>query len=147
VSRTRRTLLKTLVGAGAAVGAGYGGSFAASRRGRVVVRHVSGRRVDGDEARIVDVYHEELNRDGTADRRVHDDYRGRFDDRGAVSVGLHRDLHDRFAPVRYYLGHDCSGCSTPAVSRREFNDARLGEPIRLLYRGDRATVVPEPPTA
>jgi hypothetical protein len=143
VFRSRRTLLKTVAAAGATVGLGYGGSFAASRSGRVLARHVSGRLVDDAGARILDVYHAELNRDGTVDRRVHDDYRGRID-QGTVPTALHRDLSDRFAAVRYYLGHDCPGCSTPAVSRREFNAATLGESVRLVYHGDRATVVPGP---
>ena len=144
MSRSRRTLLKTVAGVGATVGLGYGGSFAASRRGRVVVRHVSGHLVDDGTLRIVDVYHEELNRDGTADRRVHDAYRGRLDE-GTVPIALHRDLSDRFAAVRYYLGHHCRGCSIPAVSRREFNAATLGESVRLVYHGTGATVVPAPP--
>ena len=114
VSRSRRALLKIVAGAGATVGVGYGGSVAASRRGRIVVRHVSGRLVDDGTTRLVDVYHAELNRDGTTDRRVHDEYRGRIDE-GTVPTDLHRDLFDRFAAVRYYLGHDCRGCSTPAV--------------------------------
>jgi len=141
VSRTRRALLRSLAGAGATVGAGYGASFAASRRGRIVVRHVSGRLVD--DARIVDVYHQELNRDGTTDRAVHPDYRDRIDGT-TIPTDLGRTLQDRFASVRYYLGHDCAGCSTPAVSRREFNAARLGDRGRLLYHGDEATVVPTP---
>ena len=143
MSRSRRTLLKVAAGVGATVVAGYTGSVAASRSGRVVVKHVSGRRVDGDGSRLVDVYHAELNRDGTVDRRVHGDYRGRAEE-GAVPTDLHRDLYDRFVSVRYYLGHDCPGCSTPAVSRREFNGVALGESAHLLYYGDRATVVPGP---
>jgi hypothetical protein len=143
VTRSRRALLKTVAGVGAAVGAGYGGSIAASRRGRVLVRHVSGHLVDDGTLRIVDVYHEELNRDGTTDREVHPDYRDRIDG-PTVSTDVGAALYDRFAAVRYYLGHDCRGCSTPAVSRREFNAATLGESIRLLYHGDGATVVPAP---
>lgn len=143
VTRSRRAPLKAVAGAGATVGVGYGGSFAASGRGRVVVPHVSGRLVDGGTARIVDIYHEELNRDGTADRRVRDGYRGRIDE-GIASTDLHRDLFDRFAAVRYYLGHDCPGCSAPAVSRREFNGVALDESVRLVYHDDGATVVPAP---
>ena len=143
VPRSRRTLLKTVAAAGATVGLGYAGSFAASGRGRALVRHVSGHLVDGGTLRIVDIYHEELNRDGTTDRRVHDVYRGRIDE-GIVSTALHRDLFDRFAAVRYYLGHDCPGCSTPAVSRREFNGVALDESVRLVYHDDGATVVPAP---
>jgi len=142
VTRSRRALLKTV--AGAAVGVGYGGSFAASKRGRVVVRHVSGRLVDDGAIRTADIYHEELNRGGTTDRRVRDEYRGRIDG-GAVPTDLHRELSDRFTAVRYYLGHDCQACSTPAVSRREFNGVTLDESVRLLYHGDGATVVPVPP--
>jgi hypothetical protein len=138
---SRRAVLSTLLGAGATVGAGYLGSVAASRSGRVVVRHVAGRRVADGTSRDVDVYHAELHRDGTTDRRVHGDYRGRFE-AGTVPMALHLDLRDRFEDVRYHLGHACPDCSTPAVTRREFNGAALGESVRLLYHGDGATVVP-----
>lgn len=143
MSRTRRAFLKSLAGAGATVGVGYGGSFAASRRGRVVVRHVSGRLVDDGRSRIADIYHAELNRDGTTDREVHPDYRDLIDG-ATIPADLGSTLQDRFTSVRYYLGHDCAGCSTPAVSRREFNATRLGDRVRLLYHGDGATVVPAP---
>ena len=66
---SRRALLSTLLGAGATAGAGYLGSVAASRSGRVVVRYVAGRRVADGTSRDVDVYHAELHRDGTVDRR------------------------------------------------------------------------------
>jgi hypothetical protein len=144
---SRRALLGAGGGVAALGTAGYVGARLASETGTVVVRHVSGEDHEGAAlADTVDVAHAELNRDGTIDREVHPDYRDRLDPGGPLTVSdaTHRSLGERFDDVRYYLGHRCpdAECSTPAVSRRGFNGARLGETVRLLYHGASATVVP-----
>jgi hypothetical protein len=80
-------------------------------------------------------------------RRIHPDYRSEFPTQPpmTVSASLHRTLQNNFDEVDYALSHSCpeAECSTPQVSRQEFNNARMGEEVRLVYHsGSRATVVP-----
>jgi hypothetical protein len=143
---SRRTLLGTVAGVGATGAIGYGGARVAAKRGTVVARHVGGKTTTDDgQQRIVDVFHEELSEDGV-DRQFDPAFRSLFPDSSpiTVSVAAHETLTDRLSDVTYWFGHRCpdTQCSTPQVSRREFNATRPGEEVQLLYHGARASIVP-----
>jgi hypothetical protein len=149
ISLTRRRLLAG-VGALAGMGAvGYAGIHNAAKEGTINARFVIG--IDRDDSgtivestRILTVIG---HTDSPPTRRIHPDYRSEFPAQPpmAVSASLHRTLQDDFDEVDYALSHSCpdAECSTPQVSRQDFNNARMGEEIRLVYHsGSRATVVP-----
>lgn len=144
---SRRAVLQAATGVGLTGAVGYGGARLAAKQGTIVVRHVGGRTMaDDGQRRNVDVFHEEANDDGTVDRTVDPEYRDLFADTPPVTVSAatHDELTDRLSDVTYWLGHRCPNarCSTPQVSRRAFNGARVGETEQLLYHGSSATVVP-----
>jgi hypothetical protein len=145
---SRRRLLAAVGGVAGTATFGYAGARVAARRGGVVVRHVAGEtRDDGGTSDSVELFHAEVDPDGPAERRFHPDYRDAFSEASPITVSPsgHRELEEGFDRVRYHLGHDCpdADCSTPRVSRSDFNDAALGSEVRLLYHSHPwATVVP-----
>lgn len=147
-TRVSRRRLLAAVGGVAATGAfGYAGARVAAREGTVVARYASGERLDGgtlvDQTEIIA---EKDPGEGT-DRRVHEDYRDAVPDEPPLTVSrsLHRRLEEEFDEVTYHLAHNCpdAACSTPRVTRTDFNGAELGSEVRLLYRDHPwATAVP-----
>lgn len=144
---SRRALLAATASLGA-LGVGYGGARTVAKTGTITVRLISGETEDdGTTVDSTEVFYEALNDDGTRDRRLHDDYQQWVTEGEPATAppSLHRDLTDRFDEVRYHVGHACpdARCSTPRVSRHDFNELLLGESARLLYHsGDSATLVP-----
>jgi hypothetical protein len=145
---SRRRLLAAVGGVAGTATFGYAGARVAARRGRVVVRHVAGEtREDGRLTDSVELFHAEVDPEGPAERQFHPEYRDAVSDEPPITVSPsgHRELEDAFDRVRYHLGHDCpdADCSTPRVSRSDFNDAELGSEVRLLYHSHPwATIVP-----
>jgi hypothetical protein len=145
---SRRRLLAAAGGVAGTLTFGYAGARIAAREGSVVTRHVSGEtRDNGGLTDSVELFHVELDPDGPAERQFHPDYRDAFsaDLPITVSPSGHRELERGFDRVVYHVGHRCpdASCSTPRVSRTDFNDAELGAEVRLLYHGGPwATLVP-----
>lgn len=148
-SLTRRRLLAA-VGALAGIGGvEYAGIHSAAKEGTINARFVIG--IDRDDSgtivgstRILTVIG---HTDSPPTRRTHPDYQQEFPAQSpmTVSASLHRTLQNDFNEVDYALSHSCpdAECSTPQVSRRDFNNAGMGEEVRLVYHsGSRATVVP-----
>lgn len=130
------------------VGVGYVGARIAAREGIINGRFVIG--LETDDGTIVgqtEILQENIETDGGPLRRIHPDYRQGFPTEPpmTVSASFHRILSRDFDNVDYALSHSCPDavCSTPTVSRQDFNGARLGEEVRLLYHsGDSATAIP-----
>lgn len=132
LSLSRRKLLVAVGGVAALGGVGYAGARSVAREGVINGRLVTG--CDTDNGTVVDttdVLHEYIDPDGVPDRRVHPDYRQAFpaEPPMTVSVSFHRKLSREFDDVDYNLSQSCPDerCSTPAVSRQDFNGARLGK--------------------
>lgn len=127
---------------------GYVSARKAARQGTVNGRLVIGYERNGST--IVDqtpILKEFVDPDGSPDRRTNPEYRDGFptDPPMTVPKSLHQKLQSEFDEVDYALSHSCPdlACSTPIVSRPDFNDTRLGAEVRLLYHsGDSATVIP-----
>lgn len=138
---SRRGLLAAVGGVAGTVSLGYVGARVAAREGTVVTRYVFGESLDdGTLTGQTELFEAEVDADGPAERRFHEDYRDAFPDDPPITVSrsLHRDLEREFDRVVYHLGQRCPTgpeCSTPRVSRTDFNDAPLGAEVRLLYHG------------
>ena len=148
-SLTRRRLLAG-VGALAGMGAiGYAGIHSAAKEGTINARFVIGIDRDGSGTIVGSTLILTVigHTDSPPTRRIHPDYQSEFPTQPpmTVSASLHRTLQNDFDEIDYALSHSCpeADCSTPQVSRQEFNNARMGEEVRLVYHsGSRATVVP-----
>lgn len=147
---SRRKLLSA-VGIGSVagtVGVAYAGARGIARKGVIDGRIIVGYETDGGT--IVDntqVFAEYPESDGPPDRRFDSDYRQYLPAEPPVTVSpsVHRELQGEFDQVDYALSHSCpsADCSTPQVSRHDFNQVRVGDEVRLLYHsGDSATIVP-----
>lgn len=146
---SRRNVIAAATGIAGLGGVGYFGARQMARNGRVNVRIVSGEDVDGST--IVGsetLFTEQLNPDGsTPDRRFHPDYRQSFSEKTPITVSQtdHKQLQQNFDRVVYALSHSCpnADCSSPQVSRHDFNSVSVGDDVQLLYHsGDSATIIP-----
>jgi hypothetical protein len=144
---SRRKLLLAIGGFAGTVGIGYTGARSVARKGIVNGRLVVGYEKDNDT--IVDqtyILREYTDPDGPPDREIHSAYRQEFPAESPMTVSwsLNRRLNQEFDEVSYHLSHSCpdNNCHTPGVSRRDFNGARLGEKVRLLYFDVNAVVIP-----
>lgn len=145
---SRRRLLAAAGGVAGLAGVGYVSARRSARDGLINGRIVMG--LDTADSTIVgqtEILQEFLDSDGPPDRHINPDYRQAFpaEPPMTVSSSFHRTLTRKFDGVDYALSHSCpdDDCSTPIVSRQDFNGARLGEEVRLLYHsGDKATVIP-----
>jgi hypothetical protein len=143
---SRRGLLAAVGGVAGTFGLGYAGARVAADEGTVVAKHVIAdrRRPDG-LVESVDVLNVELNRDGSLDRRGHEDYADAFGDPPvAVSLDMDRRLRSAFDEVRYHLNVQCpdGSCTVPQVNRLDFNDSEVGSRTRIIDHGVSATVIP-----
>ncbi len=130
-------------------GAGYVGARRAAKEGTINARFVAGNDLNdsGTVVGTTDILTVIGHIDSPLTRRIHPDYRQAFPDEPpmTVSASLHQRLQNDFDDVDYALSHSCpeAECSTPQVSRKDFNSGRMGEEIRLLYHSQsRAVVIP-----
>ncbi len=146
---SRRKILAVTGGVVGLAGVGYVGAHRITRKGFVNVRIVIGEDLEGST--IVgseQLLMEQLNSDGSPpDRRFNPDYRQYFPDEPPLTVShsAQQELRQEFDRVVYALSHSCpnADCSTPRVSRHDFNSVRVGDEVRLLYHsGDSATIIP-----
>lgn len=149
----RRRLLRSCGVAGVAATAGCVGSVAP--RGVITFRAVLGRVGDPERDRYTDeveIFHDEVcdPERGVGSARVHEEYADAvtLDSPVTIPGSLHDRLTEEFDELRYHVRHRCDlvgdgeGCSTPRVTRADFNAAALGRTARLLYRnGAWASVV------
>lgn len=145
---SRRGLLAAAGGVAGLVGVGYASARHVARDGIINGRVVMGLdTADGTIVGQTKILQEFLDSDGPPDRQFDPDYRQAFpaEPPMTVSSSFHRKLSREFDEVAYALSHSCPDavCSTPNISRDDFNGARLGEEVSLLYHsGDKATVIP-----
>ncbi|QLG26777.1 hypothetical protein HUG10_04110 [Halorarum halophilum] len=133
----RRSVLAVL-GVGAGGWIGYD-RFRSGREGRIFWREMA---VDaGGEPGSLIIMTVSRESDGTVSHTIHDEYTDAFDDGTYVSRDLHRALEREFGPDEpYYLvrygAHDCNGVpgdeggDAVEVSRKEFNDLRIGDCVK-----------------
>ena len=144
---SRRKVLAATGGIAGLTGVGYVGARRIARKGVINVRLIIGEELDGRT--IVgeeQLFVEQLDSDGPPDRRFNPDYRQYFPEEPPITVSqsVHQELQQEFDRVVYALSHNCpdASCSTPRVSRHDFNSVRVGDEVRLLYHsGDSATII------
>jgi hypothetical protein len=147
VSVSRRTVLAAVGGITGVVGVGYATARSLARYGTVNGRLVIGYQMDdGIIVSPTDIFREYIDADGPPDRRFNSDYREHLPAELpiTVSASAHRALQQEFDEVVFALSHHCpsADCSTPQVNRDDFNQAKLGEEVGLLYHsGDSATLI------
>lgn len=147
VSISRRRLLVASGGLAGAAGAAYAGVRSLGKEGTINARFVIGEDVNNGTlvgtTRILSVIG---HIDSPPTRHFHPEYRQEFPEQPpmTVSPSLHRILKQEFDEVAYAVSHDCpdANCSSPRVNRRDFNNARMGKKVTLVYHsGSHATIV------
>jgi hypothetical protein len=140
-------------------GVGYAGAQRTARKGLIQLRIMTGNHLNdnGAVSRGERLFTEEMEPDGPPKRQFNPDYRQYFPENPPITVSqsAHKALQQKFDIIDYAVSHRCpdADCSTPPVSREDFNSLRVGDEVSLLYKEDvpvlyngaGAVLVPPPP--
>ncbi|ELY93532.1 hypothetical protein C482_19079 [Natrialba chahannaoensis JCM 10990] len=142
----RRSFLAVLAASIVGIGGGYAASKRVAPAGRITRRTVTGVTTDDSGTqRQEDILTEQISEmdPTTVEIRIHQDFHDTLspDRSNTIDTTLHERFSDRYDDVWYHARHYCdpdsngnSPCSSPRLSRPDFNDAVIDAEVRMVYR-------------